>query len=220
MKCSASSPPERSLSEKWNSVRITSRLTSKANLAWGSRRAPKGNSLAPARTKPALSHCRHRTRERGEVPVRIRLPYASSDPATIRPNEFPADAYERVAGHIRRHCFVPAPATTVGAHAPIECRSRRTPRGEPAMGQAQQKRRAVLIVEDDAELRSLTAALFEDEKVDTIECESVEAALAIMLMTDSASGARVVRPATPTETKRRPRPSASNQNRLPEQIGP
>jgi hypothetical protein len=29
------------------------------------------------------------------------------------------------------------------------------------MGQAQQKRRAVLIVEDDAELRSLTAALFE-----------------------------------------------------------
>ena len=33
------------------------------------------------------------------------------------------------------------------------------------MGQAQQKRRAVLIVEDDAELRSLTAALFEDEQV-------------------------------------------------------
>jgi CheY-like chemotaxis protein len=32
------------------------------------------------------------------------------------------------------------------------------------MGQAQQKRRAVLIVEDDAELRSLTAALFEDEQ--------------------------------------------------------
>jgi len=40
------------------------------------------------------------------------------------------------------------------------------------MGQAQQKRRAVLIVEDDAELRSLTAALFEDEQVETIECES------------------------------------------------
>jgi len=36
------------------------------------------------------------------------------------------------------------------------------------MGQTQQKRRAVLIVEDDAELRHLTAALFEDEKVDTI----------------------------------------------------
>src|SRR2546426_8651066 len=50
------------------------------------------------------------------------------------------------------------------------------------MGQAQQKRRAVLIVEDDAELRSLTAALFEDEKVDTIECESAEAALATLLI--------------------------------------
>jgi DNA-binding NtrC family response regulator len=50
------------------------------------------------------------------------------------------------------------------------------------MGQAQQKRRAVLIVEDDAELRHLTAALFEDEKVDTIECESAETALAVMLI--------------------------------------
>jgi len=43
--------------------------------------------------------------------------------------------------------------------------------GSLIMGQAQQKRRAVLIVEDDAELRSLTAALFEDEQVETIECE-------------------------------------------------
>ena len=50
------------------------------------------------------------------------------------------------------------------------------------MGQAQQKRRAVLIVEDDAELRSLTAALFEDEQIDTIECESAEAALATLLI--------------------------------------
>src|SRR5438067_12285106 len=50
------------------------------------------------------------------------------------------------------------------------------------MGQAQQKRRAVLIVEDDAELRSLTAALLQDEQMDTIECESAEAALAIMLI--------------------------------------
>jgi CheY-like chemotaxis protein len=50
------------------------------------------------------------------------------------------------------------------------------------MGQAQQKHRAVLVVEDDAELRSLTAALFEDEKVDTIECESAEAALATLLI--------------------------------------
>jgi CheY-like chemotaxis protein len=44
------------------------------------------------------------------------------------------------------------------------------------MGQAQQKRRAVMIVEDEAELRSLTASLLEDEQLDTIECESAEAA--------------------------------------------
>jgi CheY-like chemotaxis protein len=50
------------------------------------------------------------------------------------------------------------------------------------MGQARQKRRALLIVEDDAELRSLTAALFEDEQIDTIECESAEAALATLLI--------------------------------------
>jgi DNA-binding NtrC family response regulator len=50
------------------------------------------------------------------------------------------------------------------------------------MGQAQQKRRSVRIVEDDAELRRLTAALFEDEQLDTIECESAEAALAVMLI--------------------------------------
>ena len=39
------------------------------------------------------------------------------------------------------------------------------------MGQAQPKRRTALIVEDDAELRSLTAALLEEEQLDTIECE-------------------------------------------------
>ena len=50
------------------------------------------------------------------------------------------------------------------------------------MGQAQQEHRAILIVEDDAELRSLAAALFEDEQVNTIVCESAEAALAIMLI--------------------------------------
>ena len=50
------------------------------------------------------------------------------------------------------------------------------------MGQAVPKHRAILIVEDDAELRSLTAALLKDEQLDTIECESAEAALAVMLM--------------------------------------
>jgi DNA-binding NtrC family response regulator len=54
--------------------------------------------------------------------------------------------------------------------------------GDRAMGQAQQKHRAVLIVEDDAELRSLTASLLEDGELDTIECGSAEAALAIMLI--------------------------------------
>jgi DNA-binding NtrC family response regulator len=50
------------------------------------------------------------------------------------------------------------------------------------MGQPQQKRCAVLIVEDDAELRRLMAALFEAEQLDTIECESAEAALATLLI--------------------------------------
>jgi CheY-like chemotaxis protein len=50
------------------------------------------------------------------------------------------------------------------------------------MGQAPRKHRTVLIVEDDAELRSLTATLLEDEQLETIECESAEAALAVMLM--------------------------------------
>jgi CheY-like chemotaxis protein len=51
------------------------------------------------------------------------------------------------------------------------------------MGQArQQKSRAVLIVEDDAEVRMLAATLLEDEHLNTIECESAEAALAIMLI--------------------------------------
>jgi len=49
------------------------------------------------------------------------------------------------------------------------------------MGQAQPKGRTALVVEDDAELRSLTAALLEEEQLDTIECASAEAALAILL---------------------------------------
>ena len=50
------------------------------------------------------------------------------------------------------------------------------------MEQAQQNRRAVLVVEDDAELRRLAARLLEDGELDTIECESAEAALATMLI--------------------------------------
>jgi DNA-binding NtrC family response regulator len=41
---------------------------------------------------------------------------------------------------------------------------------------------AVLIVEDDAEVRSLAATLLENEHLNVIECESAEAALAIMLI--------------------------------------
>jgi DNA-binding NtrC family response regulator len=55
-------------------------------------------------------------------------------------------------------------------------------KGSPVMGQASLERRTVLIVEDDADLRSLTAALLEEQQLDIIECESAEAALAIMLM--------------------------------------
>jgi DNA-binding NtrC family response regulator len=50
------------------------------------------------------------------------------------------------------------------------------------MGQAQHKNRVVLIVEDDAEVRGLVATLLEDEQLNVIECESAEAALAIMLI--------------------------------------
>ena len=45
-----------------------------------------------------------------------------------------------------------------------------------------QSRRAVLIVEDDAGLRQLAAALLEDSELDSIACESAEAALATMLI--------------------------------------
>jgi DNA-binding response OmpR family regulator len=54
--------------------------------------------------------------------------------------------------------------------------------GKGAMGLAQQKRRAVLLVEDDAELRGLTAKLLDEGEFDTIECESAEASLATMLI--------------------------------------
>jgi CheY-like chemotaxis protein len=50
------------------------------------------------------------------------------------------------------------------------------------MGRAQPKRRIALIVEDDAELRRLTATVLEESELDIIECESAEAALATMLL--------------------------------------
>jgi DNA-binding NtrC family response regulator len=50
------------------------------------------------------------------------------------------------------------------------------------MEQIQSKRRKVLIVEDDTELRLLTKVIFEECQFDIIECESAEAALATMLL--------------------------------------
>jgi CheY-like chemotaxis protein len=50
------------------------------------------------------------------------------------------------------------------------------------MGPAQPKRRIALIVEDDAELRLIAIAVLEESELDIIECESAEAALAIMLL--------------------------------------
>ena len=55
------------------------------------------------------------------------------------------------------------------------------------MGEAQKNRRAVLILEDEAELRGFAARLLEDGELDTIECESAEAALATMLIRGRAS---------------------------------
>ena len=50
------------------------------------------------------------------------------------------------------------------------------------MGLAQQKHRAVLLVEDDVELRGLTAKLLDEGRIRYDQCESAEAALATMLI--------------------------------------
>jgi len=49
------------------------------------------------------------------------------------------------------------------------------------MGPATPERRTVLIVEDEPLLRELSVAVFEEVDLDVAECESAEAALAIML---------------------------------------
>ena len=48
--------------------------------------------------------------------------------------------------------------------------------------QGQARKRIALIVEDDADLRQLTALLLEESEFDAVECESAEAALAVMLL--------------------------------------
>jgi CheY-like chemotaxis protein len=103
-------------------------------------------------------------------------------PALIDGMEFPLT----LAGPLRRAfddvVSSPAPATTGRASASSEFRWNERSRGGRAWGKRNKKRRAVLIVEDDAELRSLTAALFEDEEIESIECESAEAAFATLLI--------------------------------------
>jgi len=54
--------------------------------------------------------------------------------------------------------------------------------GQKLAGRSGPQRRIALIVEDDAELRWLTATLLEESELDIIECESAEAALATMLI--------------------------------------
>jgi CheY-like chemotaxis protein len=50
------------------------------------------------------------------------------------------------------------------------------------MDRVQSKRRKVLIVEDDSEIRLLTKMMLEESELEVIECESAEAALATMLL--------------------------------------
>lgn len=50
------------------------------------------------------------------------------------------------------------------------------------MGEAQPFRQFALVVEDDADQRALTAALLQESGLETVECESAEAALATMLL--------------------------------------
>jgi hypothetical protein len=101
---------------------------------------------------------------------------APVDPRGTRRKSVPADARWRPAGIVRRHRLRVAPRRTDGSHEPSRCE----PGGAGAW--AKRTRSEPSFVEDDAELRNVTAALLEDEQLDTVECESAEAALAVMLM--------------------------------------
>jgi DNA-binding response OmpR family regulator len=48
------------------------------------------------------------------------------------------------------------------------------------MGQIDRAAPVALVVEDDADIRHLAAALFEESELKVIECESAEAALSVM----------------------------------------
>ena len=50
------------------------------------------------------------------------------------------------------------------------------------MDRVQSKRRKVLLVEDDAELRLLTKTILQEAEFEILECDSAEAALATVLL--------------------------------------
>ena len=68
------------------------------------------------------------------------------------------------------------------AKSRAKTRERTETMGQAQPRRAQPQRRTALIVEDDSDLRQLSAALLEESELDTIECESAEAALATMLL--------------------------------------
>jgi len=53
------------------------------------------------------------------------------------------------------------------------------------MGQIDRAASVALVVEDDAEIRHLAAALLEESELRVIECESAEAALSVMQRLES-----------------------------------
>jgi hypothetical protein len=86
-----------------------------------------------AETKPSAPAFNEAGRNRaGKVLCRRTCRDAPSGPGTARSNS--ADACGGLRTTFRRRRFDPAPGTPGGAHAPIECRSRRTLRGEEPWG--------------------------------------------------------------------------------------
>lgn len=92
-----------------------------------------------------------------------------------------------LAGRAVRGAWIPGQSS---ASAPGRLRTRggaialgvQTQKWMGIMGQAQQLKRTAVVVEDDAEQRWPTALLLQESGLETIECDSAEAALATMLM--------------------------------------
>jgi CheY-like chemotaxis protein len=71
--------------------------------------------------------------------------------------------------------------TVTHAHIGREASSEFKGKGKNT-GQAKTQRRLALIVEDDFDLRALTVEVLKDSDLEIVECESAEAALAVMLL--------------------------------------